>query len=350
MPIDSDILLRARNTPIESEIARRQIKLRGTVDRCGPCPVCGGTDRFSINIRKQVWNCRGCAEGGDVIKLVMHIDGVDFREACRILAGDDIRPIAQHQEPAKRKADPSDDKSELARFLWSRSLPAAGSLVETYLRSRLCWLASPSVRFLPGRGDHPPAMISRFGEGLVTGIHLTRLKADGSGKATFDDPDINAKIIIGPCAGQPIIVHDNPERGELIISEGIEDAATLALATGWNVWAAGTLNRIPSVIKRAGSFDRLYVAFDQDVKPEALRYGRRAFAAAMEARPDLISVRFGRGVDANKAMIRFGADAVLAAIEWCEAQASFRGGQIGFHAMQAAMQRANVMFNEMVMK
>ena len=28
----------------------------------GPCPHCGGTDRFSINTKDQVFNCRG-AEG-----------------------------------------------------------------------------------------------------------------------------------------------------------------------------------------------------------------------------------------------------------------------------------------------
>ena len=47
----------------------RGIKLRGKVERVGPCPNCGGHDRFAINIRKQVWNCRGCHKGGDRIAL-----------------------------------------------------------------------------------------------------------------------------------------------------------------------------------------------------------------------------------------------------------------------------------------
>lgn len=75
-------IARARAVPIQREIERRDIKLRGTVDRCGPCPKCGGEDRFSINIRKQCWNCRGFG-GGDVIALVQHLDGVDFVAACR---------------------------------------------------------------------------------------------------------------------------------------------------------------------------------------------------------------------------------------------------------------------------
>jgi CHC2 zinc finger len=79
---------RARKVLIESELERRGVKLRGNGhDRCGPCPKCGGDDRFSINTAKQVFNCRGCGTGGDVIKLVEHLDGLDFNAACMVLTG-----------------------------------------------------------------------------------------------------------------------------------------------------------------------------------------------------------------------------------------------------------------------
>ena len=77
----------ARNVHIEDELARRGIKLRGKVERAGPCPKCGGDDRFSINTAKQVFNCRGCGADGDVIDLVRFLDGVEFVEACTTLAG-----------------------------------------------------------------------------------------------------------------------------------------------------------------------------------------------------------------------------------------------------------------------
>ena len=51
-------------------------------------PVCGGDDRFAINTAKGVWNCRQCGVGGDVIKLVQHLDGVDFIAACTTLTGE----------------------------------------------------------------------------------------------------------------------------------------------------------------------------------------------------------------------------------------------------------------------
>ena len=60
---------RAKAVPIEQELGRRGIKLNGKTNREGPCPRCGGTDRFSINTHKKLWNCRGCNVGGDIIEL-----------------------------------------------------------------------------------------------------------------------------------------------------------------------------------------------------------------------------------------------------------------------------------------
>src|ERR1700722_4552927 len=82
---------RAGRVPIEDEVARRGIKLRGTTERCGPCPKCGGKDRFSINTAKQVWNCRGCKPPeikGDIVGLVMHLDSTHFLRACETLTNE----------------------------------------------------------------------------------------------------------------------------------------------------------------------------------------------------------------------------------------------------------------------
>jgi hypothetical protein len=90
---------RARAVHIEDELARREHTLggNGKVERAGPCPKCGGTDRFSINTAKGVWNCRGCGIGGDVIGLVRHLDGLTFAAAVEALAG---APPANGKETA----------------------------------------------------------------------------------------------------------------------------------------------------------------------------------------------------------------------------------------------------------
>jgi CHC2 zinc finger/Toprim domain len=88
--ISSGSIERARRTPIQSIIEELGVKLRGRVECVGPCPICGGTDRFSINVKKQVFNCRGCGVGGDVIGLVEHLEDRDFRSAVERLCGSPI--------------------------------------------------------------------------------------------------------------------------------------------------------------------------------------------------------------------------------------------------------------------
>ena len=60
----------------------------------GPCPYCGGTDRFSINVTKQVFNCRGCGgKGRGAISFVMWLGGCGFRDAVETLTGRRSAPV-----------------------------------------------------------------------------------------------------------------------------------------------------------------------------------------------------------------------------------------------------------------
>jgi AAA domain/CHC2 zinc finger len=89
--IASEQLERARAVRLLDVISQRGIKLRGRNGSLeGPCPICGGTDRFAVtvNTKKQAFICRGCGiKGGDAIALVMALDGCDFHAAVSSLAG-----------------------------------------------------------------------------------------------------------------------------------------------------------------------------------------------------------------------------------------------------------------------
>jgi DNA primase len=153
--------------PIEGEIARRGIQLRGRgPERWGPCPVCGGTDRFSINLKKQLWNCRGCGLGGDVIDLVQHIDQCDYRAACETLRLDDRPTSSSPPPPVSRQ---NNDNSANAGRIWRAAVPIAGTPAEDYLRSRRLEYADPDgdvLRFHPrcsyGPGVFHPCMVALF--------------------------------------------------------------------------------------------------------------------------------------------------------------------------------------------
>ena len=79
----------------------RQISRAG--EYAGPCPRCGGEDRF--HVKGQRFYCRQCyPRGGDVIDLVQILHHLDFREACRLLMDTSPffseRPIAAVHQPS----------------------------------------------------------------------------------------------------------------------------------------------------------------------------------------------------------------------------------------------------------
>lgn len=301
------------------------------------CPVCGPECKTESNKRRKVLR-------------IWCDDGFITYKCARCPASGWARPGSGYVTQPRREVvvtEPKKDKSELAGYLWSRAVAISGTPAETYLRSRSCFLASESLRYLPARKEHPGAMIARFGTGTVTGVHLTKLKPDGSGKAGTE----NDKIIIGSCIGQPIILQDNPEREELCVAEGIEDAISLAIVTGWSAWAAGTANRIAPVLMSAKSFNKVYCAIDLDWgKKEHVRAGPNALRASRAIRPDLIPLKienvlgFKDKLDANKALIKYGAEVLLAAIEWCEAKELFRRREISFPQMMREVAASEQIF------
>lgn len=75
------------------DLAQHHVKLKkvsstGGGEWQGPCPACGGTDRFHVwpekNNKGSYW-CRGCGKNGDAIQFLRDFDGKTFKEACDYL-------------------------------------------------------------------------------------------------------------------------------------------------------------------------------------------------------------------------------------------------------------------------
>src|SRR6266568_1177636 len=76
---------------LQSGITRlkRSASTRGG-NKCGPCPKCGGNDRFyvlpeatdSSGNRRGKWACRNChPREGDAIELLVHVEGITTGQA-----------------------------------------------------------------------------------------------------------------------------------------------------------------------------------------------------------------------------------------------------------------------------
>lgn len=145
-----------------------------------------------------------------------------------------------------------------ARHLWKQAIPIAGTPAETYLRAARHYAgALPStLRYLKPRDHYPGAMVAAFGvaredePGMlsiasdeIAGIHLTRIRADGTGKAGTESD----KIMVGSSAGSPIVLAPPNDLLGVAITEGIEDALSVHEVTGLGAWAAGAANRLPAL-------------------------------------------------------------------------------------------------------
>jgi hypothetical protein len=83
--IISDFIKRASLVPVSDAVSRLQLKLPRIIDAGMPCPRCGGKDRFAINPKKGVWNCRTCGGGKTGLGLVGHVQGYDLHNRAELL-------------------------------------------------------------------------------------------------------------------------------------------------------------------------------------------------------------------------------------------------------------------------
>lgn len=273
----SDWVRRGQSAKVVHELGRRhhlaRLKRSGS-ELVGPCPTCGGGDRFGVHPGRNVWNCRRCAVGGDAIALVQHLDGVDFLRAIEILL-DEARPgytpgesdadrracegrhralaLAAAAEDAKRAAVQADfrrKERERAHEIWQRGRTIVASESESYLRLRglavppgarlrtmanlALWESPPPNGKVVHRG---PAMLAGIEgpDGHFSGVHITWIdlsRADG--KALVLDGStgelVPAKKIRGSKKGGSILL-GRPLNGlparVLFIGEGIETVLSI---------------------------------------------------------------------------------------------------------------------------
>lgn len=73
------------------------LKRKTAKESAGPCPFCGGTDRFSVNTEYNKWMCRNCTKGKwqDSIAYIQRREGCAFLEACDFLGGTQTLPARQ---------------------------------------------------------------------------------------------------------------------------------------------------------------------------------------------------------------------------------------------------------------
>jgi hypothetical protein len=257
----------AKSVRVEDEIARRGglgLKRMGA-ELIGACPSCGGHDRFAVSIRKQIFLCRGCGRSGDVIAMVQHLDGVDFKAAVVTLGDDERKPIASVAKPTAHHETESDQaKTERALKIWDEASEINGTLAEQYLRRRGLELPNDdeALRYYSpcpfGAGKYP-CLIALFRD-IVTNepraIHRIALGPEGI---------LVAKRMLGRVGGCAVKI-DADENVELslAIGEGIETMIAARMRGFRPAWALGSAGALKSFPVLAG-VECLSIIVDNDL-------------------------------------------------------------------------------------
>lgn len=307
MTTELDIFVEeARRVSIAEAVPLLGLRLLGKRDEHpGPCPVCGGTDTFAFNIRKNKWNCRTGGVGGqDAIGLAGHVLALDlnqragFLEACAAVTGKPIPEGGQresdaeradrlarlealrlqhYEEMARQQSDANafrDRERERARGIYEKAAPLRATGMpygRFYLQQRGCgvpddrWLrVARDVTYWHGQDElgrpaalySGPAMIAPFIDpgGQVIGCHITWIDLERAPKfrPVLADPATSevlpTKKMRGTKQGGIIPLAGRLEAQRWLGAEGIENTLAFARWEGFRddtfYFAAGDLGNL----------------------------------------------------------------------------------------------------------
>ncbi len=257
--IAPETIAKARDLSVVDVARQCGAELRKVGDEWnGPCPACGGRDRFWVNEVKNTFLCRVSGAAGDAITLVRHKHGCGFAAAVEMLTGEAAMPAGQR--PAQPSAEEDNRFRDKARrrawAVWSdgrRADPLRGGwLVREYLALRGIPFPSWALRSIREIDMLPyyhwsktrrefvvvhrgPAMLAAIvgPDNHFIGVHRTWIDLDhASGKAVVADPEtgeiLGAKKVEGSQRGGRIVLREGVDGGALTLGEGIETVLSWA--------------------------------------------------------------------------------------------------------------------------
>ena len=253
-------------------------------DKHGPCPLCGGADRFRWDNKdgRGSYICSQCG-AGDGMKLAMSFTGQSFPDMASQIDGiiGNIKPDTE----APRVGLTDEERRIALRAVWSATAQAVpGDLADKYLTARGVGDTSypKALRFgaslRDGDGGVRPCMVAIVSgpDGKPVTLHRTFLRPDGLAKAEMPAPRklMPGKLPDGAC----VMLSEYSGSGPLGVAEGVETALSASALYSLPVWAAINSNMLAKWSPPDGC-DEVAIFGDNDPK-----FGGQAAAFALAHR------------------------------------------------------------------
>jgi len=307
-------------------VARRvgavSLKKVTAVEWVGPCMICGGRDRYSVNIAKRLFHCRGCGIGGDVIDIVRHALGLNFAEAIEFLIGTEVRSAVKVVHATRRSApahDPSTEAS-VARII-TELRPIRGTDGERYLKERRR-IDTAAIADILERTDaigwHDAIFFREPGHpldgrkiGAVIGVMTDPISAAPTGAISRTYLDAEGRKVakartFGAPAGLVRLSEDADVLEGIFLAEGLETALA-AMAIGLRpIWSTGATALMAKFPVLAG-IEALSLLADHDESGAGETAARQAEARWLQAGREVRIFRVDQFGDLNDAIAKAGA-------------------------------------------
>lgn len=336
MKISQRSIEEVRETTNIAEVASEFTALkRQGVRYAGLCPYPDHSEKtpsFSVSPDKGFYYCFGCGKGGDAIKLVTDLKGLEFVEAVAYLA--ERSGVELEYEGGSSADSQAAKKRNEKRRATHKALAVAAAYYHKYLLKSSSEVAENARQYLDERGIEA-STIEEFRLGLAPprgssgfeaaarklGLDRTILDAAGlissrggerfSGRITFPISDRRGRIVgfgaraLGDAQpkylnspeteifnkrdllyGFPQVLEPVRKERAALIVEGYTDVLMLYQAGIKNAVATLGTATTPSHLRTLSSYaDRVYVLFDPDEAGE--KAVERAATTATELKQDL---------------------------------------------------------------
>lgn len=281
----------------------------------GPCPMCGGKDRFIFDDKegRGTYHCNQCGAGTG-LHLISHIKGWGMSQTVK-----EVGKVVGSVEYKQPDAGPSDQqKKEALNKAWAGAQAMReGDPAHTYLDKRTGrpW-ASNALRYHaemwhPEEKKTYPAMIAKVtdADNKPVSIHRTFLDMDGN-KAKIS----KAKMVMSSTIPDGSAIRLMPHDHIIGIAEGIETALSASFLFGVPVWAAisaAVMSKwtIPNGVERVIIFGDNDQNFIGQTTAYKLAFNmRKEYGDAMDITVAIPSIR---GADWNDFVTILGAETAL---------------------------------------